>query len=159
MNDIRNYTGIRKNKYPSQIVDLNECARKAMDILHPEITKKQAVIKVSDLPRADGSAQLYMDVFKNLIDNAIKYNKQVPEVSIYAEGADICVADNGIGVAPEYQEKVFLMFERLHAVSEYSGTGVGLAICKKIVELYGGKISIKAGTNGGSVVTFSVNRV
>ena len=159
LNDIRNYTGIRKNKYPSQAVDLNECAGKAVEMLQPEITKKHAVIKISSLPRAHGSAQLYMDVFKNLIDNAMKYNKQVPEISIYAESADICVADNGIGVAPEYRDKVFLMFERLHTVSEYSGTGVGLAICKKIVELYGGKISIKAGANGGSVVTFSVNVV
>lgn len=159
LNFIRNYTAIRKSKYPVTHVDLTACANAAIGLLSEEIASKHAVITVKPLPGALGSRELYTDVFKNLLSNAVKYAKDAPVISIYAEGNNICVADNGIGIPEKYREKVFELFQRLHTNSEFTGSGVGLSVCKKIVELYGGTIKAMPVKNGGSIMVFTVTPV
>jgi light-regulated signal transduction histidine kinase (bacteriophytochrome) len=100
-------------------------------------------------------------VFQNLIGNAIKFRgKESPMISVQAESSGaLCtftVSDNGIGVPPEYAEKVFVVFHRLHSRTEHAGNGIGLALCRKIIEHYGGKIWLEAPTGGGSAFKFTL---
>jgi signal transduction histidine kinase len=104
-------------------------------------------------------------LFQNLISNAIKFCKdRVPRVQVDAVAAAgrwrFSVTDNGIGLAPEYRGRLFVIFKRLHGRSEYPGTGIGLAICKRIVEHHGGEIGIESAPEGGSVFWFTLeNRI
>ena len=107
--------------------------------------------------------QDFEETIGNLIDNAIKYvgNATAPEIWLEArtEGAKvvICVRDNGIGIDAEHRERIFDIFQRLHTDEEYPGTGIGLAICKKIVERHGGRIWVESPTAGGSAFCFTLN--
>lgn len=150
--------------------DLNEIARLALDSLSEHIREKNAVINLQTLPTISCFPEQIEQVFINLIGNAIKYSKseQVPVIDITAEpigekGPDpdgflqgwiLNFSDNGIGFDDKYRTKIFEIFQRLHDKNSYSGTGIGLAICKKIVENHGGRIRVKSVPGEGSV--FSV---
>ncbi|MER7124812.1 sensor histidine kinase, partial [Streptomyces goshikiensis] len=101
-------------------------------------------------------------LWQNLIGNAIKFHRpgQTPKVHISAEREGdlwrFAVTDNGIGIAPEYAEKVFVIFQRLHTKDAYSGSGIGLAMCKKIVEFHGGTIAIDPDYRDGARITFTL---
>ena len=101
-------------------------------------------------------------VFQNLIDNALKYHNSTepPHITISAEQLashwQFTVADNGIGISPEFFDRIFVMFQRLHQRDEFSGTGVGLAICKKIIELLNGKIWVESEEQKGSRFRFTL---
>jgi signal transduction histidine kinase len=101
-----------------------------------------------------------VQVFQNLIGNALKYCEGKPEIQISASQEDgfavISIRDNGIGIAPEYQQQIFGLFQRLHSREEYPGSGIGLATCKRIIEQYGGRIWVESSPGAGSTFYFSL---
>jgi signal transduction histidine kinase len=131
------------------------------------IDKNSSEVKITKthLPTLTGDASSFIQLFTNLIDNAIKYQPEgnIAEIKIDAEEQEtnwtISVADNGIGIAPKHQEKVFQVFKRLHTESEYSGTGIGLANCKKIVTALGGKIWYEGNKPKGTIFIFTVPKL
>jgi chemotaxis family two-component system sensor kinase Cph1 len=123
-----------------------------------------AVVTCGELPPVWAERTQIAQVFQNLIGNAIKFRgKAAPVISVHAEKAGeqwlFSVSDNGIGIAPGDAESIFVVFQRLHARSEYSGNGIGLAICKKIVERYGGKIWVESQPGSGSTFRFTMPAV
>ncbi|HEX5214926.1 MAG TPA: PAS domain S-box protein [Vicinamibacterales bacterium] len=126
------------------------------------IEESQAEIKVGDLPVFNCDAIQLAQVFQNLIGNAIKFRRpnSVPVITVTStRKADhhlVTIADNGIGIDPKYFERIFQMFQRLHGRTEYPGTGIGLALCKKIVERHGGRISVESEPGKGTTFSFTL---
>ncbi|MEP6573216.1 MAG: ATP-binding protein, partial [Gemmatimonadota bacterium] len=151
-------------------VDLNERCTAAIQYLMPAIRESGADVSIAPLPHlvADGGQMLQL--FQNLIGNAIKFRgERSPVIRILADQksaeperpgqpgeVEIRVIDNGIGVPPEYADKIFGVFQRLHGRARYPGNGIGLAICKKIVERHGGEISVEPTPGGGSTFKFTL---
>jgi len=137
------------------VVDLGEVVAASLEDLAEGIKATGAVVDV-DLPStaAWGDASLIRSLFVNILDNALKYRAPgvTPHIRITVEETDdgyqVAVADNGIGIEPKYQEKVFALFQRLHSQEEYPGTGIGLATAKKIVNLHNGRIWFESRGNG-----------
>ena len=154
--------------------DLNEILRDVLAELENEITDKRAKIILDNLPMLCVNPVLIRPLFHNLISNALKYSRKGvdPAIRIYAEfsegqngyGTDdkktrycrIFIEDNGIGFEQKYSEQIFGMFKRLHLNSEFEGTGIGLALCKKIVEEHNGFITARSKVNEGSVFIISL---
>jgi light-regulated signal transduction histidine kinase (bacteriophytochrome) len=127
------------------------------------VAEHSVTIDVRDLPPTLRVKEAHLlQLFQNVIENAIKYRGELPpviEVSAHEEGAmwRICVHDNGIGIAPAYAKQVFGLFRRLHSGDEYPGTGIGLAICQKIVHRYSGRIWVESdGQGSGSTFCFTL---
>ena len=136
-----------------------EAIKHAMDNLELSITEKHAVINIGDLPLINGNHAYLTQLFTNLLSNAIKFNNQVPEINITGERNTetviIKVADNGIGMAAEYHERIFDAFHRINSKKKYPGTGIGLAICKRIMDIHDGSLTVESVPGGGSVFILS----
>lgn len=134
----------------------------ALANLRLSIEESGARISSGDLPTVTGDAVQLMLLFQNLVGNAIKFQKPgvVPEVAVSAEfqGDEwtFTVSDNGIGIDPRFWERIFVIFQRLHSKEEFSGTGIGLAMCKKIVERHGGRIWLASEPGSGSRFSFTL---
>jgi light-regulated signal transduction histidine kinase (bacteriophytochrome) len=116
------------------------------------------------LPGVLGDELQLGQVFQNLIGNALKFKgKEAPKVHVgVSQDAShwvIAVKDNGIGIEPKYFERVFMLFQRLHGMDEYPGTGIGLAICKKVIERHGGRIWVESAPGEGSSFLFTLPRM
>ena len=125
------------------------------------VREADAVIRRGDLPTIHGNALQINQLLQNLLSNAIKFRgKRRGEISVSAElrGPEwlVRVRDNGIGLSPEFREKIFVVFQRLHNHAEYPGTGIGLAICKKIVERHGGRIWVESVLGEGATFCFTL---
>jgi signal transduction histidine kinase len=142
-------------------VDCNAVMIEVLQTLAAAIQESAAVVTYGELPAVWADRTQMAQVFQNLIGNAIKFRGQKPPaVSVQAEEAAhywrFAVSDNGIGIAPEYMDNIFVVFQRLHARTEYPGNGIGLAICKKIIERNGGKIWVESQPGSGSSFKFTL---
>jgi PAS domain S-box-containing protein len=142
-------------------VDCNEVMHIVLAALRAAVEQSSAVITYDSLPQVRADELQLVQLFQNLISNAIKYQNGGPpniHVSCKAEGERwmFSVKDNGIGIDPKYADRIFLIFQRLHTQQEYSGTGIGLALCKKIVERHGGKIWVESELGKGCVFRFTL---
>ena len=146
----------------NDVVDVTKVLKSVLVDLKQFIDEKNAKIFIVELPLINGDEAQIRRVFQNLIHNAIKFNKnEVPLVKIYfldtgTERVKFVVEDNGIGIDAEFIQQIFAPFKRLHSRSEYEGTGIGLAICKKIVERHGGTFEVKSKIGEGSQFIFSL---
>jgi light-regulated signal transduction histidine kinase (bacteriophytochrome) len=161
INDLLAYSRVGTRGKSFEEVDLEAALARALENLQLAVAEKRAVITRDPLPAAFGDNGQLTQVFQNLIDNALKFSggKQ-PRVHIsarLAEGDAVCsIQDNGIGIAPEFLDRLFLLFQRLHTRKEYPGTGLGLAICKRIVERHGGSIWVESEPERGSTFYFRI---
>ncbi len=147
INDLLAFSRVGRTTAGFRPVDLNACVATAESDLETLLAETEANIEVGDLPEVPGDASLLRQLFLNLIGNAVKFRgSEAPRVRITAERDGdfwaITAADNGIGIDPRYAEKVFAIFTRLHPRDQYEGTGIGLALCRKIVEFHGGTIDV-----------------
>jgi PAS domain S-box-containing protein len=164
IDDLLLYSHVSHRPQETETVDLNEKLQRVLEDLELDIQEKNAVIHVGKLPVVNGYRRQLQQLLQNLISNALKYSKVdvPPQIDVMAnktwEGQQqytvISVKDNGIGFEPEYSDKIFQMFSRLHGKHEYSGTGVGLSIVKKVVENHEGFISVESEPGHGS--TFNI---
>ncbi|PKL92678.1 MAG: hypothetical protein CVV21_02665 [Candidatus Goldiibacteriota bacterium HGW-Goldbacteria-1] len=141
-------------------VDINTLLKQVTDALQLQADGVNAVITAGQMPELKCDQMQIFQVFQNLLTNALKFVKkgQIPQINITAEhkGKEwiFCVKDNGIGISPQYFNKIFVVFERLHSKDEYEGTGIGLSICKKIVEHHGGRIWVESEPGKGASFFF-----
>ena len=158
--DILIYAGAGISPKAMVLVDSNAIFSEAMSLLREAISESGAIIEASELPMLYGDPMQLSLLFQNLLSNAIKYCKGVPKINVHARLEEdswvFSVRDNGIGIAKEHIPKLFVMFHRLHSNSEVPGTGIGLSICKKIVEAHGGRISVESKRGEGTTFTFTL---
>jgi signal transduction histidine kinase len=159
--DLLQYSRIGKEMKPEQ-VDMNLIIKDVMDDLGKLINDSQAIISVERMPVLKGYKVELRQLFLNLISNALKFKKEneTPIVKIGVKETNyqyiFSVEDNGIGIEEKFSNKIFIIFQRLHIRSRYPGTGIGLAQCKKIVELHGGKIWVNSELGIGSIFSFTI---
>jgi light-regulated signal transduction histidine kinase (bacteriophytochrome) len=159
--DLLDYSRIGRKKEKER-VDCNLILQEVLDDLEVTIKETQAKINSELLPVFNGYATEIKQLFQNLIINAIKFRKKnsCPEIKISAiknNGHwEFACSDNGIGIEKEHRERIFVIFQRLHTRTEYEGSGIGLAHCKKIVELHGGRIWIESEPDEGSTFYFAI---
>ncbi len=163
VNDLLAYTRAGMAEIVEAPVDSSVVFEHTLASLAEAIRESQATVTCGPLPRVYVGEAHLQQVFQNLIGNALKYrNEKAPciHVSAVGRGADWCFAveDNGIGIDPKYKEKIFGVFKRLHHDRNYSGTGIGLAICQRVVERYGGRIWVESQPAKGSTFFFTVPR-
>jgi signal transduction histidine kinase len=160
INDLLAFSRVGRMEQPHTDVDTAKLVERAQADLSRTIEETGAEVVVEgELPVVQGDASLLRLVFQNLIGNAIKFRSEAaPRVEISVEREETCwrfrIADNGIGIDPEYAERIFVIFQRLHPRSQYEGTGIGLAMCRKIVEYHGGRMWLDTGTAEGTGSTF-----
>ena len=147
-----------------EAVDLNKVVGAATMNLEALIKEKNALIETQMLPMVQGNETQMLQLFQNLIENGIKYNTSDQPIIMIKTDRDwnknlLFFADNGIGISEEYHEKVFEMFKRLHGEEKYKGTGIGLALCKKIATKHNGDLTIEASTEKGTVFKLSLPTV
>jgi PAS domain S-box-containing protein len=159
INDLLAYSRIGTQGKPPQPTNCAEVLERVLANLAIAIEESEAVVMYDALPTILADGVQLGQLFQNLIGNAIKFRgKATPKVHVGAERKDgewhFWVRDNGIGIAPEYYHRLFMIFQRLHSRNEYPGTGIGLAICKKIVERHGGRIWVESLGVPGKGTTF-----
>lgn len=160
--DLLEFSKIGNLEENLESIDLNELIMDIKAIHKKQIMDAQATFTIDKLPIIQSHRSPIRQVFQNLISNALKYHRAgVPsEIKIRCEDQNnhwrFSVEDNGIGIDPNFHQKIFLIFQRLHGIDKYKGTGVGLAICKKVIEGFGGQIWVQSTMNKGSKFIFTL---
>jgi len=159
--DLLQYSRVGTNKEDFTLVDLKELVQYVLLVMQETIDSTDATIRVQALPVVKANKTLVTQLFQNLIGNALKYRsaaKPQIEIGVKQENEEpvFYVRDNGIGIEQRHFEKVFVIFKRVHTRGQYSGTGIGLAICKKIVEKHGGRIWVESEPGKGSTFYFTL---
>ena len=162
LRDLRTYAQVSTEEYePTEELEANDVLKKALANLEGSIAETGAQITSTDLPRIRIYEFQLEQIFQNLIGNAIRYRgSDPPRIHVAAERQHkewmFSVRDNGIGIDPRYKEQVFGIFKRLHSAADYPGTGMGLAICQRIIERLGGRIWVESELGQGSTFFFTV---
>jgi PAS domain S-box-containing protein len=159
--DLLAYTQASSTQESATLVDANEVLDRALDNLKGRIEESRAAITRTPLPKIRMRQVHLEQLWQNLIGNALKYRRdEPPSIHVAAERRDeewlFSVADNGIGIDEQYREQIFGIFKRLHTADQYSGTGIGLAICQRIVERAGGLIWVESQLGRGSTFYFTI---
>ena len=163
IDDLLAYSRVGANGVSQESTDCNAVFEIAVANLAATIEESGATVTHDDLPTVDGDASQLGQVFQNLIGNAIKFRREAPpsiHVSCQPDGQhwEFSIRDNGIGIDPEYADRIFVIFQRLHTREEYEGTGMGLAICKKIIERHRGEIWVNSEADEGATFYFTISK-
>ena len=155
------YSRVETRGEPFEPTDLDAVLADVLDDLQVSIAEHDAEIAVEPLPTVEGDPSQLRQVFQNLLDNAIEYSGEgSPHVEITSErdGDEwvISVSDRGVGIDTDNVDRVFEVFQRLHTYDEHPGTGIGLALCRRIVERHGGEMWVDSGPGGGSTFSFTL---
>jgi signal transduction histidine kinase len=164
INDLLALSRVGRSIESFAAVDTGAALTRALDNLEEQIASSGAGVGYIDLPTVVGDESLLVSLFENLVGNAIKYRGKEPPLIAVTATLDAAghmwtftVSDNGIGIDPQYGERIFAIFQRLHLRDEYGGTGIGLALCRKIVEFHGGRIWLDTQTSGsGATFRFTL---
>jgi two-component system sensor histidine kinase/response regulator len=160
--DILTFSRVGREEPKLEKIDCNQIVQDVLGELEAVIAQKKARVVYDPLPTLEGCSTLIRVLFQNLIGNALKFQDGTnpPEVKIQAEPKNgewqFSIHDNGIGIDPAFNDRVFTIFQRIHRKEEYPGTGIGLSTCKKFVEFCGGKIWFESALGTGSVFSFTV---
>ncbi|RPF22062.1 sensor histidine kinase [Myceligenerans xiligouense] len=162
--DLLSFSRVGRSGEEHAAVDLDEVLGRVEADLSERIAEAGATITHDPLPTVRGEPRLLHQVLANLLSNALKFREPERDPAVHIEvrsmrtAWEISVVDNGIGIEPQYADRVFVIFQRLHPRGEYSGTGIGLALVKRIVEHHGGHIWIEPTEGGGTTVRFTLAR-
>jgi light-regulated signal transduction histidine kinase (bacteriophytochrome) len=161
INDLLAYSRVGTRGKPLEPTDSHAVLGEAIRNLAATIQENRAIISNDDLPTVRADASQLVLVFQNLLSNAIKFRGgDLPRVHVSAEDRPgewvFSVRDNGIGIEPQHANRVFVIFQRLHTREEYPGTGIGLAVCKRIVERHGGNIWFESEPGKGATFLFTL---
>jgi signal transduction histidine kinase len=161
IHDLLAYSRVGMRAFEPTAISVEMALRHATDNLMLAMQETSAVVHHGGLPRVMADERQLIQLFQNLLSNAIKFRgKEPPRVHVSAERRErewvFAVRDNGIGLAPQYADRIFIIFQRLHNREEYPGTGIGLAICRKIVERHGGRIWVESESGQGSTFLFTL---
>jgi PAS domain S-box-containing protein len=162
--DLLEFSRVGRIEEEPEIIDLNQLVAEVCTLQSKRLKEKNAEVNFSDLPEIQGFRTPMIQVFQNLISNAVKYSKEslAPEVNITSRESaafwEFSVQDNGIGMDADHFDKIFVIFQRLHTKDKFSGSGIGLAIVKKIIENLGGKIWVESELGKGTTFFFTLKK-
>lgn len=161
--DIYHYSVADQSDKPTEVTDLNKVTEDILKRIGDRIAEKHALVTFNFMPVVEAAPSHMNMLLSNLVENALKYNTSAePQIDISCTETPteyiFAIADNGIGIAPRHTRQIFEIFKRLHTSDEYEGTGVGLAICNKIVQNYGGRMWVESEQGVGSTFYFSLSR-
>ncbi len=163
--DLLEYSRAGRMEYKSEDVNIQELVKDILRLHQNALEEKKAVVRYDGLPVVHASRVQMHQLFHNLIGNALKFSKPdtPPEIEISctdtATHCQFAVSDNGIGINPQFNNKLFVLFQKLHDNTEYKGSGIGLAVCKKVVERHGGEISLQSEEGKGTTFYFTIRKV
>jgi light-regulated signal transduction histidine kinase (bacteriophytochrome) len=161
INDLLSYSRVSTRSNPLEPANCEAILDQALTNLRATLQESGAVITHDPLPVVMADQTQLVQLFQNLIGNAVKFHgEESPRVHIGIQRQErewlFCVRDNGVGIDPQYASRIFVIFQRLHSKAEYPGTGIGLAICKKVVERHGGRIWVESAPGQGATFFFTL---
>jgi len=161
INDLLAYSRVGTHGKLFEPVDCEKAFQRTLANLETQIIESGALITHDPMPEIIADEAQIVQLFQNLMSNAIKFSgDKTPEIHVGVRRTgrewQFCVRDNGIGIAPEFIDRIFVLFQRLHTIDEYEGTGIGLSICKKVVERHGGRIWVESQPGNGATFYFTI---
>jgi chemotaxis family two-component system sensor kinase Cph1 len=161
IDDVLAYSKVDTQAIAFQLTEVQVPLERALSNLRQRISEAGATITYDPLPPVMADSTQLMQLFQNLIGNAIKFRSdKPPQIHVGAERLEdewlFFVRDNGIGIDPRFSDRIFIIFQRLHTRDEYPGTGMGLAICKKIIECHRGRIWVESQLGQGATFYFTI---